>query len=109
MSKTILRLELPAEAAKKLLEGFKNKDPQLMKILEEFKIEDIQEKTMPRPEAEIIKDIQSIHYALSPENLHCDGEISNAEANRKARKLNAELAVLRKELGRDETDKEIYG
>ncbi len=33
------------------------------------------------------KIAQSIDCALSPENLHCDGEISAAEANRKFRFL----------------------
>jgi hypothetical protein len=33
------------------------------------------------------KIAQNIDCALSPENLHCDGEISAAEANRKFRFL----------------------
>jgi len=32
---------------------------------------------------------QEIDCQLSPENLHCDGEISNTEAMRKLRRLNA--------------------
>lgn len=37
--------------------------------------------------AESIKDIvYHLEGDLSPENLHCDGEISNAEANRKYRR-----------------------
>lgn len=32
---------------------------------------------------------QEIDCQLSPENLHCDGEISNTEAMRKFRRLNA--------------------
>ena len=32
---------------------------------------------------------EMIDCQLSPENLHCDGEISNTEAMRKLRKLNA--------------------
>lgn len=39
----------------------------------------------------------SIENDLSPENLHCDGEISNAEANRKYKFLmsvNKELEIL---------------
>ena len=32
---------------------------------------------------------QEIDFQLSPENLHCDGEISHTEAMRKLRRLNA--------------------
>ena len=37
---------------------------------------------------------QKIDSELSPENLHCDGEISQAEAMRKLRKLNKVCAEL---------------
>jgi len=37
---------------------------------------------------------QTLDSELSPENLHCDGEISQAEAMRKLRKLNAVCAEL---------------
>jgi hypothetical protein len=37
---------------------------------------------------------QKIDSELSPENLHCDGEISQAEAMRKLRKLNKVAAEL---------------
>ena len=39
---------------------------------------------------------QKIDSELSPENLHCDGEISQAEAMRKLRKLNKVCAELLK-------------
>ena len=35
------------------------------------------------------KIAEMIDCQLSPENLHCDGEISNTEAMRKLRRLNA--------------------
>ena len=38
---------------------------------------------------------QTLDGELSPENLHCDGEISQAEAMRKLRKLNAVCAELK--------------
>ena len=44
-----------------------------------------------------IQIAQGIDCDLSPENLHCDGEISQAQAMRKLRKLNkvaAELLML---------------
>lgn len=35
-----------------------------------------------------VKDLmETIECALSPENLHCDGEISRTEANRKYKQL----------------------
>lgn len=37
---------------------------------------------------------QSLDSELSPENLHCDGEISQAQAMRKLRKLNRVCAEL---------------
>ena len=37
----------------------------------------------PTKEEDVIEILDSIEGNLSPENLHCDGEISHAEANRK--------------------------
>lgn len=64
---------------------------------------------MKRTEKEIIRDLQGIECALSPENLHCDGEISNDEAERKYVQLMKERKALVAELGREPTDKELYG
>lgn len=61
-----------------------------------------------RTEAEIIRDLQGIECALSPENLHCDGEISVTAARAKGRKLEAQRKALIKELGREPTDAEIW-
>jgi len=47
--------------------------------------------------------------ALSPENLHCDGEISRAEAKRKWVRLMKQWRVLEKEVGRTITESEVYG
>ena len=41
----------------------------------------------------------ALDCALSPENLHCDGEISVAEANRKYRRLMKEWRTLEAEVG----------
>ena len=38
--------------------------------------------------------------ALSPENLHCDGEISNSQAKKQERRLMKEWRELEKELGK---------
>lgn len=61
-----------------------------------------------RTDAEIIRDLQRIECALSPENLHCDGEITRAQARTKERALMAQRAKLVKELGRAPTDSEIW-
>ena len=45
---------------------------------------------------------------LSPENLHCDGEISNAEAGRKYRAIMSKWHKLEKEVGRKVTEDEIW-
>jgi hypothetical protein len=61
-----------------------------------------------RTEAEIIRDLQRIECALSPENLHCDGEITRAQARTKERALVAQRSKLVKELGREPSDSEIW-
>ena len=49
-----------------------------------------------------------IASALSPENLHCDGEISNAEARRKERVLRAQWRVLEVKIGRRVYEGEVW-
>ena len=46
---------------------------------------------------------------LSPENLHCDGEISRAEANRKYKRLMKEWHALEAQMGRTVTEAEVWG
>jgi hypothetical protein len=41
----------------------------------------------PLSQDDINEVAEQIDYKMSPENLHCDGEISNAEANSKANNL----------------------
>jgi hypothetical protein len=48
---------------------------------------------LPRDKAYVI---ETLECALSPENLHCDGEISRAEAQRKYQYLNGALTVARR-------------
>lgn len=45
---------------------------------------------------------------LSPENLHCDGEISNAQAATKKRILLGHWKLLEKEVGRVVTEADLY-
>lgn len=48
----------------------------------------------------IHQQFMSLACDLSPENLHCDGEISVAAANRKYRSLMREWRALEKKVGR---------
>ena len=53
--------------------------------------------TFPLDQKTVDDLARSLDSDLSPENLHCDGEISQAQAMRKLRKLNkvaAELLML---------------
>jgi hypothetical protein len=61
-----------------------------------------------RSEEAIMKAIRGIYANLSPENLHCDGEISRAVAARRGAALRAALRVLFVELGRVVTEDEAY-
>jgi hypothetical protein len=63
---------------------------------------------MARTQEEIIKDLRDVECRLSPENLHCDGEISRAQANQKCIKLEKQQRELLKELGRKPTDAELW-
>ena len=47
--KVIITLEMPLEAAKRLEKLFKDKDPELMKMCEELKIEAIDNKDKEQP------------------------------------------------------------
>lgn len=62
-----------------------------------------------RANHEIMFDIQSCYNQLSPENLHCDGEISRSAAARKAVGINARLRALFAEYGRKVTEDEAWG
>jgi hypothetical protein len=46
--------------------------------------------------------------ALSPENLHCDGEITQAQAARKYKALKKQWSALEKEVGRTVTEDELW-
>lgn len=63
---------------------------------------------MKRTDKEIIEAIRRVDAWLSPENLHCDGEISFSEARKNGDRLEAERASLVKELGREPTYEELY-
>jgi hypothetical protein len=65
-------------------------------------------RLVKRPEAEIMRDIMGIYCALSPENLHCDGEISRTAAARKERRLRSQLRGCFAELGRKVKEGEAF-
>ena len=44
---------------------------------------------------------------LSPENLHCDGEITPAQAQQRYRAIMAEWRTLEKQIGREVSEEEI--
>jgi len=46
--------------------------------------------------------------ALSPENLHCDGEISRAQARRKEVGLRREWKALETRIGRSVSEDEVW-
>lgn len=61
-----------------------------------------------RTEAEIIRDLQDVECAMSPENLTCDGECSPSEVRSRSAALKRKRATLVKELGREPTDQELW-
>jgi hypothetical protein len=61
-----------------------------------------------RTEAEIMRDLLDVFCGLSPENLTCDGEASNAHVVATSKKLFKRLAELETELGRKVDESEVY-
>jgi len=49
-----------------------------------------------------------IYNDLSPENLHCDGEISASQARAKYKQIMAALNYVNKAAGRQITEDEVY-
>lgn len=57
--------------------------------------------------AELTKAFSDLACRLSPENLHEDGEISQAQANRKYRQIMKEWKELEKQAGRKVAESEF--
>ncbi len=62
-----------------------------------------------RSEAVILHEIAGVYSSLSPENLSCDGELTNDEIHRRSRGLNRRLRTLFAELGREVSESEVFG
>lgn len=58
---------------------------------------------------DLFQQFFSLSCQLSPENLHCDGEISPAEAQRKYVRLMKQWRALEAEAGRAVTEDELWG
>ena len=63
----------------------------------------------PKTEAEILDWLDGLTWELSPENLHCDGEITAAQAQTKYRKIMREWRALEDLLGRSVSEDYMYG
>jgi len=59
-------------------------------------------------EGEILKKFVRLACQLSPENLHCDGEISVSQAAIRARQIRREWRILEKKFGRKVTEDEVW-
>jgi len=57
---------------------------------------------------EIRQQFQTLACRLSPENLHCDGEISHAQAMKKYRAIMREWRQLEKKVGRKVDESEVW-
>jgi hypothetical protein len=61
-----------------------------------------------RSEAEIMRQVLGLYSSLSPENLFCDGELSRAQAGRRAVAFRQALRACFRELGRTVSEDEAY-
>jgi len=62
-----------------------------------------------RTDKEIISEIRGCYSDLSPENLYCDGERSQEDAEDERDSITRKLEDLFKELGRHITESQAYG
>ena len=61
-----------------------------------------------KQEARIMEQFGYLVNRLSPENLHCDGEISAAQAAKRKAQIMREWAELERQLGRKMTEEDVY-
>lgn len=58
--------------------------------------------------ADVKREFSNLACRLSPENLHCDGEVSLAEAKRRRAQIMREWRALEANVGRKVTEDETY-
>ena len=63
---------------------------------------------MKRTNDEIMSDFIRLASALSPENLHCDGEASPQQVKNKLKSINASWDNLEEEIGYTVTEEEAW-
>jgi hypothetical protein len=63
---------------------------------------------MKRTELEIVKDIDEVYGALSPENLTHDGELPMSIVKREEKRLTTKLKALFVELGREIDEEQAW-
>lgn len=63
---------------------------------------------IPTNMREALPVFESLAGQLSPENLHCDGEISNEEARAKGVKLNAAWSALETIVGHRVSEQDVW-
>lgn len=65
------------------------------------------EAQLPETESEILHSLMSLSCDLSPENLHCDGELTPAQAKEKYIEIMKAWRYLELKLGRSITENEL--
>lgn len=65
------------------------------------------EAQLPETESEILQSLISLSCDLSPENLHCDGELDPAHAKEKYIEIMKAWRYLELKLGRSITENEL--
>lgn len=63
---------------------------------------------MKKTKDEIMENFLSLSSALSPENLHCDGEASHEQVQNKLKYINASWDKLEKEIGYTVTEDDAW-
>ena len=58
--------------------------------------------------ARLMKELLRIECALSPENLTCDGELSQSQVRRRGAELHRQRRIVVSQLGYVPTEKEIW-
>ena len=63
---------------------------------------------MKRAENEIMDDFLGLACDLSPENLTCDGELSNKEIQKRLLQIQSSWKSLEDELGKEVTENDVW-